>query len=364
MAMQQGRRLIQRGYRVSVIAPHENEEVYDIGEFHPLNSVTRSKLNIVQRGFSSKVRRPISKFDWLYFEHYRAAAVKVLKQLKPDAVLCFNDWQTPVFVKKTVPTARVFLRLSNECRTNMRDISVATNSIERIFSLSNYIRDWTAKEFDIPLDKFVSLPNGADLDSFFPEPDHFERISNIDRPLKALFISRLDPKKGPDLALRSVAALRAEGANIEMSLVGGMWAGVNGDGDPFVEELKILAKATGALTTGDIARPQVPPLVRQHDILLFPVRNNEPMSQVVFEAMASGLAVITCPLGGVPEACGDAAAWVKPDDLDSLTSKLRELYKDRAMLHDYKQRSLSRAKIMTWDSNTDRMEVVLKGSNP
>ena len=360
MAMQQGRRLQAQGIRVSVIAPHEDEQVYDVGEFHALKGVTYKSLNLMQRGLSTKIRLRFNKFDWLYFEHYRARAQEVLRKIQPDAVLCFNGWQAPLLVKQAVPDARVFLRLSNECHTRLASIEPTMQALERVFALSTYIREWTIKHYQLSDEKFTLLPNGADLDSFFAAPDVFERVADAQTPLRALFLSRLDPSKGPDLAADAVYQVQQEGLPVELSVAGNVWFR-NGatDESPFVNVVREKAERAGAGLLGHIERPSVPQLVRDHDVLLLPIRENDPMTQVVFEAMASGLAVISCPLGGVPEACGDAALWAKPDDVASVVAHLRTLCQDRHFLIECKKRSLERAQQMTWDHNAAIFRQVL-----
>ncbi len=364
MAMQQGRRLQNQGFRVSVIAAHEDEPVYNVGEFHALSNVTRKGLNPLQRGFSSKVRRPLAKFDWLYYEYYRARAAEILREIQPDAILCFNDWQTPIFAKKIVPSARVFLRLSNECDTNMSSVTPTMQAVERVFALSSYVRDWTMQRFKLSAEKFTLLPNGADLDSFSPAKDTFERVLDAAKPVRALFISRLDPNKGPDLAADAVALAQERGLAVELSIAGNVW--FNNDNkteSAFVRLLREKAGRVGAPMLGHVARPAVPELVRQHDVLLLPIRSHDPMTQVVFEAMASGLAVVSCPLGGVPEACGDAALWAEPDNAASVAALLGKLCEDRGFLVETKKRSLQRAQQMTWDHNAAIFQKVLTKAN-
>ena len=354
MTMQQGRRLQAQGFRVSVIAAHEDEPVYDVGEFHALKGVTRNGLSRAQRGFSSKIRRPLAKFDWLYFEHYRARAQEILRQIQPDAILCFNDWQTPLFAKQTVPSARVFLRLSNECRTKMPSIEPTMQAVERVFALSGFIQNWTTEHFGLTDEKFTLLPNGADLTSFSPANDTFDRVLDAKNPLRALFLSRINPDKGPDIAADAVAQVRKEGHNVELTMAGAHWfyAHEQDEKNAYVRAVRAKADAANAQYLGHVSRDKVPDLFRQHDVLLFPIRWNEPMSQVVFEAMASGCAVLSSPLGGVPEACGNAALWAKPGDVGEFAAHLRALNSNREFLVEQKKKGLARAQEMTWDRNT------------
>ena len=363
-SFQQGRRLQKMGHRISVIAPQTPDATYDLGEVITLAGVTRESLSPVQRALSSKVRRRLSQHDWLYYEHYRAAFGRVLPKLKPDAILTFNDWHTPRDAKAACPGARVFLRLSNECRTRMSDITPSLHSIETIFALSQYVRGWTMEQFSIPEAKFKLLPNGADLDSFFPSADAFERVANAQAPVRALFISRLDPNKGPDLAADAVYQVQQAGLAVELSVAGNVWFHNDGaDETPFVREVRAKAECAGAKLLGHVARPAVPQLVRDHDVLLLPIRNPDPMTQVVFEAMASGLAIISCPLGGVPEACADAALWAEPNDAGAVAALLQKLCEDRAFLVEYKKRAVERAAQMTWDHNAAIFQKVLENTD-
>ena len=360
-SMQQARRLEARGHKISVVAPHEGEGVYDVGDFHLLRGVTRDSLSPLQRALSTRVRRRLQGFDWLYQDHYFAALKKTLPQLNPDAVLCFNDWQTPLFVGQILPDARVFLRLSNECRTNFPRVNRTIERCETIWALSEFIRDWTREHFPASELKLQILPNGADLDSFFPADDSFARVETNDSALKCLFLSRLDPNKGPDLAADAVLMLREKGHNISLDIAGNIWFDKGQQTPPLALELKEKATLAGGSWLGHVERAQVPGLVREHDVLLLPIRSPDPMTQVVFEAMASGLAVVSCALGGVPEACGDAALWAKPGSAQSVADQLERLYLDRALLGEMKRRSIERAKLMTWDRNALIFAAQLEG---
>ncbi|BCM93437.1 D-inositol 3-phosphate glycosyltransferase [Abditibacteriota bacterium] len=359
--MQQARRLAARGHKISVVSPHEGESVYDVGNFYPLRGVTRDSLSPLQRAVSTRVRRRFARFEWLYQEHYFAALKRTLPKIKPDAVLCFNDWQTPLFIGQLLPEARVFLRLSNECRTQFPDVNRTIERCETIWALSGYIRDWTSEHFPASKPKLQVLANGADLDSFSPTADSFTRIEQPDSPLKCLFLSRLDPNKGPDLAADAVLALRDKGLNLSLDIAGNIWFDKGQQTPPLALELKDKAERTGGHWLGHVERGEVPELVRAHDVLLLPIRKPDPMTQVVFEAMASGLAVISCALGGVPEACGDAALWATPCNAHSVADQLERLYEDREFLTQIKRRSLERAKEMTWDRNARLFATQLEG---
>ncbi|MGA2163148.1 MAG: hypothetical protein ABSH36_01610, partial [Solirubrobacteraceae bacterium] len=44
----------------------------------------------------------------------------------------------------------------------------------------------------------------------------------VDAP-RVLFLGRIDPNKGPDIAADAVATLRAEGLQVKLTVAGGLW---------------------------------------------------------------------------------------------------------------------------------------------
>ena len=350
-SMQQGLRLSEMGYEVHVAAVHDEERVYPVGEFHALSGATRASLSMVRRAISNRINRPLRGYDYCYFEKFLSALQPVLRKIQPEVVFCMNDWQTPYFVKREVPSAKVHLRLSNECSTLGRRHPAAIAALDTIWPVSTYIKDWTVANHPIQRIEIKVLANGADLSTFWPEVDAMTRIMDPDYRLKALFISRIDPSKGPDLAAQAVALARKQGAAIDFDVAGATWFGNHHPESEFLRSLRQAVENLDGRFLGHVSRDKVPEVVREHDILLFPVRANDPMPQVVFEAMASALAIVTCPRGGVPEACGDAAWWADTNNADSLAKALVTFASDRTVLADYKQRSVNRAAEMTWDTN-------------
>jgi D-inositol-3-phosphate glycosyltransferase len=123
----------------------------------------------------------------------------------------------------------------------------------------------------------VSIPNGVDHDTYRPpeegERDRLrERLGWDERP-RILFVGRLVPRKGADLA---VEVARAIGSEAELVLAG------SGD----VGELPANATALGPMPPGEVAE-----LYRAADSLLLP-SHNEGFPMTVLEAMASGLPVV------------------------------------------------------------------------
>jgi glycosyltransferase involved in cell wall biosynthesis len=286
--------------------------------------------------------------------------VRALRQMQPppDAVICHNDFVSPKYVKRAVPRAKVIVSLHNEQATRRKDLSDTLPYVTRFVTNSDYIRRWTASKHNLSLDKLVVTLNGVDLDSFRPRQNFLEPAN----PLRVLCIGRIDPNKGADLAADAVAVLRKEGLPVRLTLAGDVWfyKRPGDEENPFLAVLKQKIQAVDGDFLGHVPRPDVPALVRKHDVVCVLLRSNEPFGLVALEGMASGCAVIASNRGGLPEACGGAAWMVDVDNFDSIVEALRTLASIGPVLNEYKRRSVARAAKGTWNANVDVLEKVLQ----
>jgi glycosyltransferase involved in cell wall biosynthesis len=77
---------------------------------------------------------------------------------------------------------------------------------------------------------------------------------------------------------------------------------------------------------GAINHQQIPQFLNSADVLLNPANvDNLPTS--LLEAFASGVAVVSTNVGGIPDLLGDsaAAALVRPDDHEAMAARIMEL---------------------------------------
>jgi glycosyltransferase involved in cell wall biosynthesis len=111
---------------------------------------------------------------------------------------------------------------------------------------------------------------------------------------RLLYCGRVDPRKGIDLAVKSLPLLPAEAT---LAIVG--------DGDPeHRRDLERLAHSLGVeerVRFERVPRDRLPAMFADHDALLFPVRWEEPWGLVPLEAMAVGLLVVASGRGGSGE---------------------------------------------------------------
>ena len=134
----------------------------------------------------------------------------------------------------------------------------------------------------------------------------FSKNYNRSNPLKILSIGRAQWIKGYDYALQSCKILLEKGVPFQYSIIGGA-------GD---EELQFLVDNLGLNNYVILQRrkpqPEVFNLMQEASLLLMPSLE-EGIPNVVVEAMAIGLPVISTDCGGVPELItNDKDGWLVP----------------------------------------------------
>lgn len=167
------------------------------------------------------------------------------------------------------------------------------------------------------------VPNGVDLERFSPAPAPGPEAApdGAPSPLRLLFCGRLAPGKGLETLVPALAALG--GAPGSWTLT------VAGDG-PRRAWLHAALEAAGlagrARLLGFVPREAMPGVYRQADVLVHP-SHFEGQSNVVLEAMASGLAVVASDIAGCAELVrpGQSGALVPPGDAGALAGALAGL---------------------------------------
>ncbi len=149
------------------------------------------------------------------------------------------------------------------------------------------------------------VPSGVPVCSLQDPVNRANPFVPRDGAIRLVFTGRVEPEKGPDIAIRAMAILKAE---LSYPLV---HLDIIGDGNP--DFLSYLNQLTNDLSVSDrvsflgrLNQSEVLRRFRYYDALLFTSRWEEPFGQVLIEAMAQGLPVIAARNGGVPEIINDS----------------------------------------------------------
>jgi phosphatidyl-myo-inositol dimannoside synthase len=179
------------------------------------------------------------------------------------------------------------------------------------------------------------LAPGVDVDTFHPGVDGGEvrrRYGLGDRPV-ILCVSRLVPRKGQDILIRALPAVRRRVPGAALLLV---------SGGPDRRRLERLAGEQGVAAdvvfTGSVPWAELPAHYAAGDVYAMPCRTRaggldvEGLGIVYLEASACGLPVVGGDSGGAPDAVldGETGYVVGGRDLAALTERLVDLLSDPA----------------------------------
>ncbi len=136
-------------------------------------------------------------------------------------------------------------------------------------------------------------------------------------------VSRHDPRKGVNILIRALAALRDRGVRFRACLV---------SGGPLLESHRRLAAALGLADTTTLTGwvDDARPYFRSAGIFVLPSLQEGSGSLALLEAMQAGAAIVASNVDGIPEDCadGESALLVPPGDANALSRALERLLGD------------------------------------
>ena len=180
------------------------------------------------------------------------------------------------------------------------------------------------------------LAPGVDVEAFHPGVDGSavrERYGLTGRPV-IVCVSRLVPRKGQDMLIRALPAVRRAVPDAALLLV---------SGGPYRAKLERLAREHGVesdvVFTGSVPWAELPRHYAAGDVYAMPCRTRaagldvEGLGIVYLEASATGLPVVGGDSGGAPDAVreGETGYVVGGRDLAALTDRLCTLLTDPAL---------------------------------
>jgi D-inositol-3-phosphate glycosyltransferase len=204
------------------------------------------------------------------------------------------------------------------------------------------------------------VPPGVDHAFFSPGDASQARRAigmPIDRPL-LLFVGRIQPLKGADIAVGALHELVAQGyRDARLLIVGGPSGGA---GEEEVAGLHALVSDLGLVDQVDFLPPQRHELLstfyRAADVCLVPSRS-ESFGLVALEATACGTPVVASAVGGLTSLIehGVNGYLVEPRDVDGFARHAAHLLADRALATRVGAAGASGAKRYTWAFGARRL---------
>ncbi len=237
--------------------------------------------------------------NWWMLPSVVAKFRRLVKSDRPDLVQSFL-WHANVVSAWVVPSFGIpffaGIRIAERRRARHALDRWSTSRSHKTICVSQGVADWCVQIERVDASKLLVIPNGiaiqAETNSIPSDPQRVPVNARI-----LLFVGRLEPQKGIDVLAQYAEKLLDQLPDHHLVLIG--------DGS-LRQLLETIAQQPGP--TGRIhclgQRNDVRAWMARSELLLLPSRY-EGMPNVILEAMAEGIPVITTRVEGVGELLGD-----------------------------------------------------------
>ncbi len=223
----------------------------------------------------------------------------------------------------------------------------------RYVALSQRVVTELQHHYGVPRERIAVIPNGVNLERFSPAPD--DRIATrrglgvaADAPV-LLFVGHEFERKGLVHAINALAAL---GQETRLVVVGA------GRAAPFAQQAERLGLRGRVLFTGP--RRDLPELYRAADAFVFPTAY-EAFPLACMEAMACGLPVFACRVGGIEDYLRDGVNghFIKADGA-AIAAALAPVLSDPAKRERLRLGAVATAEAYAWPKIAEQYRRVLE----
>lgn len=168
---------------------------------------------------------------------------------------------------------------------------------------------------------------------------------HLDGPVRVVYVGRLSPRKGVDLAIDAIDRLRAAGIDAELDIVGDVFRGYEWYERQLREQISRLGLEDRVRIVG--FQRTVWNIVSAADVAVVPSRGDESFGNVLIEALMCARPVVAADHSGLREASGglEAAVLVPTDDVEALASGLARVRDDWSAMRERAWRDAERVRL-------------------
>lgn len=260
-----------------------------------------------------------------------SAFMRLVRELKPDVIVTHSSADSWIAAAATrFPRSRAAI-----VRTRHLSTPVAGNALNRwlygrvparVVTTGEAIRTHLIERLGLSPASIVSVPTGADISRFQPGDRKRARETlglSPDVPIVGI-VATLRSWKGHRFLISAMDDPRLAAARLV--IVG------EGPQDPALREQARASRANDRIVFAG-QQEDVTPWMQTFDIFALPSTGNEGVPQALMQAMATGLPVVTTPVGAIPELVkdGESGLLVPPENVAALTDALARLLSDSAL---------------------------------
>lgn len=204
------------------------------------------------------------------------------------------------------------------------------------------------------------VPPGVNTSTFAPADDRLSARRELGGGRLLLFVGRLQPLKGPDTAIRILAALDRhlpdDGIPTRLIIVGGPSGNGHGTVDP--PALRRLAERLGVADRVAVLGPRtharLAPLYRAADAVVMPSRS-ESFGLVALEAQACGTPVVGADVGGLRGLlAGGGGTVVSGHEPDAFARAVLPYLLDPGLRASVSRAAVASAQRYSWRTTTEQ----------
>ena len=196
--------------------------------------------------------------------------------------------------------------------------------LDQVICVSARVRDLLV-EAGLPVQHARIIHGGTDIERFLD----VRKRDYLSGNLKLLYAGQLVRHKGVHTAIEAMARLvnQQRTNQITLTLVGSG----HPDYEAFLHDLVERERLQDFVTFHKpVSKDEMPAILQQFDVLIFPSIYEEPLARITQEAMASGLVVVGTTTGGTKEILrdGETGFTFAPEDADGLAEQISRLITD------------------------------------
>jgi glycosyltransferase involved in cell wall biosynthesis len=291
---------------------------------------------LVAAHVKSTAPRALLCYDGCGVEVFQAAAqVGALKIL--DQTIC----HITTAAATSDNMADLDLRIKLPTKSQLEQHSEETRQADLILAGSGFVKD-SLQRIGISADKIVILPYGVDLELFSPAAER-----KVGGEVTAIFAGQLAVRKGVTYLLEAFRGL--SDLNCRLVLIGGG-----------TKDKKTLERYGVAFDHVPwVPRAELARRYREADFFIFPSLL-EGSALVTYEALASGLPVITTPNSGSVVRHGIDGLIVPPRDVDALRKSIQKLAVHGELRRKMGLAARKRAEEYSWSKYHQRLAAIIR----
>jgi glycosyltransferase involved in cell wall biosynthesis len=217
-----------------------------------------------------------------------------------------------------------------------------------VIFLTNYADKFISDFLKIDFDQKVTIPHGVES-RFFQKPRSQRPISSYrsQEPFRLMYVSILMPYKHQCEVASAVKVLHDKGFNIEVRFIGADWGWY---GSKFLSLIKSLDPCRDFLLwSGFESFEKLHNSYKNCDTFIFG-SSCENLPNILLEAMASSLPIVSSNLGPMPEVLGKSAVYFNPESVPSIVNALHKILQDEILRKSLAMSSWEIAQQYSWEN--------------